>query len=230
MKAPPSRSGLTRTSRLRRSASIAKEKRGPHEASARRSRRPPAARLTRACWGWWRYMNASISSTPASEQAAAIRSTSAARRLSGFSQRTCLPAAAARIVHSACSAFGQPDVDAVDLGIGEQRLVRVVGTRDAELGGERPCPVAVARGDGCEPALGAHQGCRARTAGGRCSPRSGSPTETAARPRPRSHAQVTIRVTTTVRVRMWAWSCPCDMKRTIGDAGYQRFPTGVSCC
>ncbi len=49
---------------------------------------------------------ASHSTTPASSHAAAIASASAADVASGFSHRTCLPAAAARRVHSRCRAFG----------------------------------------------------------------------------------------------------------------------------
>src|SRR5207253_2486695 len=61
---------------------------------------------TRACWGWWRHMKASISSTPAARHAPAMRSASAAVRANGFSHSTCLPAFAARIVHSACRLLG----------------------------------------------------------------------------------------------------------------------------
>ena len=46
-------------------------------------------------------MNASISATPARSQAAIISSASATLMASGFSHSTCLPAAAARRVHSA---------------------------------------------------------------------------------------------------------------------------------
>ena len=46
-------------------------------------------------------MNASISATPARSQPAIIVSASAAVIASGFSHSTCLPAAAARSVHSA---------------------------------------------------------------------------------------------------------------------------------
>ena len=56
--------------------------------------------------GWRRYMNASISRTPSASQASTIRSASAAVIASGFSHRTCLPARAAAIVHSACRWLG----------------------------------------------------------------------------------------------------------------------------
>ena len=46
-------------------------------------------------------MNASITTTPASRPAASMRSASTAVMASGFSHRTCLPALAAAIVHSA---------------------------------------------------------------------------------------------------------------------------------
>ena len=56
--------------------------------------------------GWRRYMNASIRWTPAARHASTIRSASAAVSASGFSHRTCLPARAAAIVHSAWRWFG----------------------------------------------------------------------------------------------------------------------------
>ena len=46
-------------------------------------------------------MNASIKATPASRQASIMRVASLASTASGFSHSTCLPAAAARSVHSA---------------------------------------------------------------------------------------------------------------------------------
>ena len=87
-------------------------------------------------------MNASIRRTPGASAASTIRSASAAVMASGFSHRTCLPAAAAAIVHSAWRWFGQRDVHGVDVRIGEQRLVRAVGARDAELVGDAPRRVA----------------------------------------------------------------------------------------
>ena len=51
-------------------------------------------------------MNASMSATPSARQTSTIRSASAAVRASGFSHRTCLPARAAAIVHSAWRWFG----------------------------------------------------------------------------------------------------------------------------
>ena len=69
--------------------------------------RPEATRLLTASQvGWSRYMNASISSTPSASQAWIIRSASAAVVARGFSHRTCLPARAAAIVHSACRWLG----------------------------------------------------------------------------------------------------------------------------
>ena len=56
--------------------------------------------------GCWRYMNASISSTPASAQASTIVCASPAVSASGFSHSTCLPARAAAIVHAAWRWFG----------------------------------------------------------------------------------------------------------------------------
>ncbi len=51
-------------------------------------------------------MNASVSTSPAPAAASNASSTSAGWREYGFSQRTCLPAASARIVHSWCMPFG----------------------------------------------------------------------------------------------------------------------------
>ena len=51
-------------------------------------------------------MNASIRRTPSPRQTSTIRSASAAVIASGFSHRTCLPARAAAIVHSAWRWFG----------------------------------------------------------------------------------------------------------------------------
>ena len=48
---------------------------------------------------------------------------SAADIVSGFSHSTCLPAVSAFITHAACIAFGQRDVDRVDVGVGEHVVV-----------------------------------------------------------------------------------------------------------
>jgi hypothetical protein len=52
-------------------------------------------------------MNASIKKRPARSAAPKAASTSAARRDSGFSQSTCLPASTARIDQSQCIEFGR---------------------------------------------------------------------------------------------------------------------------
>ena len=52
-------------------------------------------------------MNASISVTPDRSQTSIIAWASAAVIASGFSHSTCLPAAAARRVHSACRWLGR---------------------------------------------------------------------------------------------------------------------------
>ena len=52
---------------------------------------------------------------------------------SGFSQRTCFPARAAAIAHARVQVVGQRDVHGVDVGIGQQGLVRSVRPRDAQL-------------------------------------------------------------------------------------------------
>ena len=51
-------------------------------------------------------MNASIQTTPRATQWSIICSVSARVRAAGFSQRTCLPASAARVDHSAWRWFG----------------------------------------------------------------------------------------------------------------------------
>ena len=68
------------------------------------SRTSSRARLQSGCS---RYMNASISATPAERQPSTMCCASAELMASGFSQRTCLPAAAARNVHGACRWFGR---------------------------------------------------------------------------------------------------------------------------
>ncbi len=68
---------------------------------------PSTSSRTLAVCGWWRYMNASVSTRPLASAAANASSTSAALREYGFSQSTCLPAASARIVHSWCMPFGR---------------------------------------------------------------------------------------------------------------------------
>ena len=75
--------------------------------AVRRPIRPEATSSRTATQdGWRRYMNASMSATPSVRQTSTIRSASAVVRASGFSHRTCLPARAAAIVHSAWRWFG----------------------------------------------------------------------------------------------------------------------------
>ncbi len=52
-------------------------------------------------------MNASMRTTSARRQSSIIPAASAVSRASGFSQRTCLPAWAARRVHDACRWLGR---------------------------------------------------------------------------------------------------------------------------
>ena len=59
----------------------------------------------RAC-AWWRHMNASASTRPLRSAASKAASASSGRRVSGFSQSTCLPASSARIDHGTCSELG----------------------------------------------------------------------------------------------------------------------------
>ncbi len=68
---------------------------------------PDATSSATACQeGWRRYMKASISVTPSALATSIMRWASSAVRASGFSHRTCLPARAAAIDHSACRWFG----------------------------------------------------------------------------------------------------------------------------
>ena len=59
----------------------------------------------RVC-GLCRHMNASMQKRSTASAVSKTASTSAARRLIGFSQSTCFPASSARIDHSQCSPFG----------------------------------------------------------------------------------------------------------------------------
>lgn len=67
---------------------------------------PSISARARACWGWKRYMNASISRTPCCAQSATSAAASAASTVRGFSHRIGFPALAARRVHSACMLLG----------------------------------------------------------------------------------------------------------------------------
>ena len=124
--------------------------------------------------GCWRYMNASISSTPASAQASTIVCASPAVSASGFSHSTCLPARAAAIVHARVEVVRQRDVDGVDVGVREQRLVRPVRPRDPQPGRHLACPPGSRdaiprtslRGDRRRPGM---------TFPSRCSPSTGRP-------------------------------------------------------
>ncbi len=60
---------------------------------------------TRAIWGWHRYMNASMKKTSSARTTSSTRSSSRAFMVTGFSQRMCFPARAARIDSSAWVSF-----------------------------------------------------------------------------------------------------------------------------
>ena len=62
--------------------------------------------VTRFIWSWNGKMNASHSGVPVSRATASTCWVSASVPASGFSHSTGWPARSARIVHSACSAFG----------------------------------------------------------------------------------------------------------------------------
>ena len=85
--------------------------------SSAAARPPPRrrARGSRRACAWWRHMNASASTSPARSAASKAASASSGRRVSGFSQSTCLPASSARIDHGHVQRVGQRDVDRVDL-------------------------------------------------------------------------------------------------------------------
>ena len=79
--------------------------------------------------------------TPASRQAAVIRSASAAEVAIGFSHSTCLPALAAAMHCSACRASADAMIDRVEIRVGEQGVevvVRGLGRRGAVAFGEVP--------------------------------------------------------------------------------------------
>ena len=125
-------------------------------------------------------MNASISRTPAPAQASTIRWASSAVSASGFSHRTCLPARPRRS-STRVEVVRERDVDGVDVRVGQERLVRAVGPRDAS-----------SRGDACRrrrrPATRSPRPRRrsavrmpGMTFFGRCRPSTGSPTAACSR-------------------------------------------------
>src|SRR5207249_10369673 len=103
-------------------------------------------------------MNASCSNTPAFRQASTMVCACTALTASGFSHSTCLPACAARMVHSGCRLLGR-GLYGIDVPIGQQPLIRAVGPRDLELGGDFPGAGEIAAGDrDGGSGLAAHQG------------------------------------------------------------------------
>ena len=103
MRPPPSRSFASRTF-----ASSSSVKLNAVRTTRSLPMAPPStsSRSLAVC-GLWRYMKASMRIRPAPSAASKAFSTSAARRLSGFSQRTCFPASSALIDHSTWSEFGR---------------------------------------------------------------------------------------------------------------------------
>ena len=83
-------------------------------------------------------MNASMSTRPARVGGVerALDACAAAASAASRTARACRPPARA-IDQSTCMRVGQRDVDGVDLGVGEQRLVGAVRARDAVLVGVR---------------------------------------------------------------------------------------------
>ena len=68
---------------------------------------PPAiSSRSRRIWSWNGKTKASQSGVPVSRATARTCSVPASEAVKGFSHRTGFPARSARIVHSACSAFG----------------------------------------------------------------------------------------------------------------------------
>ena len=98
--------------------------------------------------GWWRYMNASISSTPASSQAAhhslGIRSGHRQRLLA----QDVLAGSRGRDRPVRVEVVRQGDVDGVDIRVGEETFVGAVGARDTEAIGHGAGLVAVSGRDG----------------------------------------------------------------------------------
>jgi hypothetical protein len=74
-------------------------------------------------------------STPFSSRSFKSSRASGAVSAIGFSQSTCFFARAACLVSRHVQMIRQRIVDGVDLGVGEERFVRAVRARDAELGG-----------------------------------------------------------------------------------------------
>ncbi len=110
---------------------------------------PSPTSLSSSCvCGWCRHMNASESTSPSRSATSNASSTSSGCGDSGFSQSTCLPASRARMLHSTCMRIGQRDVDGVDLGIGEQRVVAGVRPLDPVLARVGLGAGAVAAADG----------------------------------------------------------------------------------
>ena len=126
--------------------------------------------------GCWRYMNASISRTPGlARRRRPCACASAAVIASGFSHSTCLPARAAAIVHSRVEVVGQRDVDGVDVGVGEERLVRPVRARDPQPV-PRPRSPARPRATRCPgPRCAASDGGPGSPSRSRCSPSTARP-------------------------------------------------------
>ena len=83
-------------------------------------------------------MNASVRRRPVRSAASNAASTSSGRRLNGFSQMTCLPASTRADRPLAVHRVRERDVDGVDVGVLEQRLVRAVRALDLPLSSRTP--------------------------------------------------------------------------------------------
>ena len=123
-------SGSART--FERSSSAKRERRPDERSAPDRALADELARSSRVC-GWWRYMNASIRTSPARvggvegllDLGRAARVGLLAEDVLARGERVHRPL----VVH----AVRERDVDGVDVGVGEERLVRAVGARDAVL-------------------------------------------------------------------------------------------------
>ena len=93
-------------------------------------------------------MNASISLTPASSLAAAMRSASATLKASRLLAQHVLAGARSSNRPLGVEVVGQRNVDRVHVRVGQQRSYESVRPRDAQLVGDLPRALAVARGDG----------------------------------------------------------------------------------
>src|SRR3954467_9231690 len=111
---------------------------------------PPCATisLARTHWGWWRYMNASITFNCGGrarriDQFLSLRRRQPDRLLAEHM----LPRLDRLDRPGDVQVVGQRVVDRVDLGIGQQRFIGIMSLWDAQTRRRGPRPLPAARGD-----------------------------------------------------------------------------------